>query len=196
MTPAALLVAVLVLAAALVWRGPAAESQRRLAALRAGAGAATARPPLGRRRREPDDVDVPLVLELVASALSAGASAPAALAVVADAIGGTEGAVLRAAADRLRLGADEAAAWAGAPSWTLPLRRGLSLSARTGAPPSRLLRGHAEDLRRRRRRAAQAAAQRLGVRVVLPLGLCALPGFAAWGVVPVVLGLARDVLGT
>jgi tight adherence protein B len=75
------------------------------------------------------------------------------------------------------------------------LRRCLLLSSSTGAPCAALLVDAAHALRRGRGRAAQAAAQRLGVRVVLPLGVCALPGFIAWGVVPVVLGLTSEVLG-
>lgn len=150
------------------------------------------------RRNQPRaaaGADPSLVLDLVAAALAAGAPPPTALKVVGQALGGTDGAALRGVADRLLLGAGEAAAWDGSPPWTAHLRRCLALSARTGAPAAGLLRDRAAELRRTRRRSASAAAQRLGVRVVLPLGLCALPGFAAWGVVPVVLGLAGQVLG-
>lgn len=153
----------------------------------------------------------PLLLDLVAAALAAGAPPADALAVVAGALeeprlpGGPAG--LRLVAQRLRLGATGDAAWgpARAPRGTAgtdgpgaadALRRCLELSASTGAPAAPLLRAAAADLRRRRRRSAEQAAARLGVRVVLPLGLCALPGFAAWGVVPVVVGLASTVLGS
>lgn len=138
--------------------------------------------------------DPALVLELVAAALSAGAHPASALAVTGDAVGGPEGAALRGVGERMRLGAPDDSAWQDVPESVQELRRCLSLSVRTGAPASPLLRERAGELRRRRRRAAEASAQRLGVRLVLPLGLCALPAFAAWGVVPVVLGLAADLL--
>lgn len=149
------------------------------------------------RRREPPDeglADPALVLDLVASAMSAGAPPVTALAVVGAAVGGSDGRWLRVVADRLRLGADEAAAWQGTPARHAVLRRCLALVTASGAPGAALLRDHATQVRRHRDRLSQAAAHRLGVRVVLPLGLCALPGFAAWGVVPVVLGLAATVL--
>jgi hypothetical protein len=200
-----ILAALCVLVAVLL--GGDGVSGRRLSRLRCGprplaAGGWAARPrrPRGltpRRRtragqeRAPDPA---LVLELVAAAMATGAHPSGALAVVGEAVDGAGGPRLRLVADRLRLGATGDTAWAGAGPGTDDLRSCLALSARTGAPASQLLRDRAEDVRRRRHRTAQAAAQRLGVRVVLPLGLCALPGFAAWGVVPVVLGLAADVL--
>lgn len=75
------------------------------------------------------------------------------------------------------------------------LRRALGLAVATGAPASGLLAETAADVRRRRHRQAQAAAARLGVRMVLPLGLCSLPAFVAWAVLPVVLSLAGQLLG-
>lgn len=145
------------------------------------------------RRGAAPDIEPALVLELVAAALAAGAHPAAALSVAGDAVGGTEGAALRSVANRLHLGAGEVTAWRSGPRCGDPLRRALALSSRSGAPASELLRRAAAELRRARRREREAAAQRLGVRMVLPLGLCALPAFAAWGVVPVVLGLARGV---
>ena len=35
----------------------------------------------------------------------------------------------------------------------------------------------------------QARAEELAVRLVMPLGLCLLPAFVCWGVVPVVMAL-------
>jgi pilus assembly protein TadC len=167
-----------------------------------GTGPVPAAPPPGPR---PAPLLEPLLLDLVAAALAAGAPPADALAVVAGALEtpggpGEPRAGLRLVAERLRLGATGDAAWG--PAGAAPggsagavLRRCLELSASTGAPAAPLLRAAAADLRRGRRRSAEQAAARLGVRVVLPLGLCALPGFAAWGVVPVVVGLASTVLG-
>jgi pilus assembly protein TadC len=41
---------------------------------------------------------------------------------------------------------------------------------------------------------ATAAAERAGVLIAGPLGLCFLPAFVCLGIVPVVAGLAGDVL--
>jgi pilus assembly protein TadC len=38
------------------------------------------------------------------------------------------------------------------------------------------------------------AANRLGVRLVVPLGLATLPAFVLWAVAPVALGLAQQAL--
>jgi pilus assembly protein TadC len=43
--------------------------------------------------------------------------------------------------------------------------------------------------------AAAASAERAGVLISGPLGLCFLPAFLALGIVPVVIGLASSVLG-
>lgn len=151
--------------------------------------------PRRRARADPSRIDPALVLELVAAALAAGTHPAMALAAVGEAVGGEEGGALVSVGNRMQLGAGEATVWAAAPPGCRDdLRRCLSLSARTGAPASLLLREAAAEGRRARRRAREAAAHRVGVRLVLPLGLCALPAFAAWGVVPVVLGLARAVV--
>ena len=52
----------------------------------------------------------------------------------------------------------------------------------------------ADDLRADRAVAAEAAAQRAGVLIVLPLGLCFLPAFLLAGLVPVVVAVLGDVL--
>ncbi len=41
---------------------------------------------------------------------------------------------------------------------------------------------------------AEARAQRAGVLITAPLGLCFLPAFLVLGVAPVVIGLAGEVL--
>lgn len=193
----ALVAAACVLLAVVLAGGSADAAGRRLTRLSATAPARPVRRAL-RRRVAPakDGADAALLLDLVAAAMAGGAHPAGALRVVGEAVGGEDGRALRGVADRMALGADEASAWDDAPAALAPLRHALALCAATGAPAARLLTERADDVRRRRQRDQLVAAQRLGVRVVLPLGLCALPGFAAWGVVPVVLGLARDLLGS
>lgn len=72
----------------------------------------------------------------------------------------------------------------------------LALSRRAGVPAAALLRAAAEDVRDDAAAAGLAAAERLAVRLVLPLGVCILPAFVLVGVVPVVVGvLSSTVVG-
>lgn len=181
MTP--LLVALLGLAATLLgWPDPAHRLR------------AATRPSSPAPRPVAGPSDVPLLVDLVAAALAAGAPPVAALDVAGRAVGGREGEEVVRVAARLRLGSDWDGAWSGTSFDLEPLRRCLGLALGTGAPGAGLLRDTASELRRRRHRAAQLEASRLGVRLVLPLGLCALPAFLVLGVVPVVLSLASQVL--
>jgi tight adherence protein B len=65
----------------------------------------------------------------------------------------------------------------------------LAFSRAAGAPAVVLLRGEAEELRRRERAAAATRAARLETRLLAPLGLCILPAFVLLGVAPILLAL-------
>jgi tight adherence protein B len=65
----------------------------------------------------------------------------------------------------------------------------LTLAERAGVPAAGLLRACAVDSRADAAAEGLARAERLGVRLVLPLGVCVLPAFVLVGVVPVVLGI-------
>lgn len=69
------------------------------------------------------------------------------------------------------------------------LESALGFAVRTGAPGADLLRAQAARLRRAAHRDAEKAAAALGVRLVVPLGLCSLPAFICLGVLPVLIGL-------
>jgi len=86
-------------------------------------------------------------------------------------------------------------AWAGVPGRLEALERALAEAWRSGAAPVPVLRQLASRARRERREAATEAAGRLGVRLVVPLGLCLLPSFALLGIVPLVLSLGAELLG-
>ncbi len=122
----------------------------------------------------------------------AGAPGATALQVAGSAAGGSRGAALRSVGAALLLGAEGDEAWPADPA-VQRLRRCLELSAGTGVPAVPLLRATADTARRDRHRSGEREAARLGVRLALPLGLCAVPAFVAWGVVPVVLSLADQV---
>lgn len=141
--------------------------------------------------RQAQSHHIALVMDLLAASLRAGSPVPAALRAVAEAVNGPYAAVLLRAARRMELGAPASAAWVGCPVVVGELARVLTLVESAGVPAEGLLRSAAGDLRRRTARDSEAAAARLGVRLVLPLGLCALPAFIAWSVVPVVLSLTQ-----
>lgn len=66
-------------------------------------------------------------------------------------------------------------------------------SRRTGVALAPLLQGLAVDMRRSEQRRRQVAAARLGVRLVVPLGVCILPAFVLMGILPVVITLVDDM---
>jgi pilus assembly protein TadC len=94
----------------------------------------------------------------------------------------------------LRWGVTEEQAWAEAdPRWARTALA-LRLAREAGVAPSSLLLTGADDLRSNRLAALDVAAARLGVRLVIPLGVAFLPAFVLTTIVPVVLALARQVL--
>jgi pilus assembly protein TadC len=140
--------------------------------------------------------DLPIAVDLLAAALRAGAPPARAAEVVGDALGGPLGQRLVRVGTALRLGIRPEEAWA--PLTVIPgadrVRRAAVRSADSGAAMTGALGRLAGDLRAARTAQAEAAAQRLGVLVVLPLGLCFLPAFLLTGVVPVVVAVLGDVL--
>lgn len=140
--------------------------------------------------------DLPLALDLLAGALAAGAPVSGAVEAVAAALPGPLGDELGAVATALRLGAGTSQAWARCEAQP-PLRavaRAVVRGADSGAALAPLARQLAADQRVADRATAEAAARRVGVLVVAPLGACFLPAFLLLGVVPIVLSLAGSVL--
>ncbi|HET8615802.1 MAG TPA: type II secretion system F family protein [Actinomycetales bacterium] len=183
------IVAALLLAAAVVvWPRPPAERAGRLRPL------AGSRPGPRPASRATGSLSVALVIQLVAAAMDAGLPAPQAVEAAARAAGPSVWSELEASLRLWRLGETAAAAWDRVDTRWRPLVRCLVLSDTTGVSAAAVLRAAARDLREARRRVARVDAHRLGVRLVLPLGLTTLPAFVLCAVVPVVLGLAGSVL--
>ena len=65
----------------------------------------------------------------------------------------------------------------------------LDLSTRAGVPAAELLRSEALERRRAARASAQEGAQRLSVRLMIPLGVCVLPAFMVLGVLPLLISV-------
>lgn len=71
----------------------------------------------------------------------------------------------------------------------------LDLSGRAGVPAASLLRSEAGLARRRARTDASIAGARLGVQLMLPLGVCLLPAFLALGVAPLIIAILASAFG-
>lgn len=70
----------------------------------------------------------------------------------------------------------------------------LELSRRAGVPAAALLRAEADEARRDARAAAQKAAAVLGVRLMIPLGVCVLPAFMLLGVAPLLIAVISSTV--
>ncbi|MGO1738446.1 MAG: type II secretion system F family protein [Actinomycetaceae bacterium] len=144
-------------------------------------------------------LDPAVLLDLCAASLAAGSSVPGALRAFGTALqevgDGSTARSLTSAGELLLLGGGWDEAWDGATEDALVLADCLEPAWNDGADPGPLLRMRAESVRASRARAAEEAAARLGVRLVLPLGLCFLPAFVLLGILPVVLGAGLDLLG-
>lgn len=188
-----------VLLAVALWIGPGPAQVRARAGipgrgyrLRQGQGRALGQDPLA----------VASCLDVLAVCLEAGMAVSTAAAAAAPSAPATLDRVLRRAADLLALGADPGVAWSIPPE--LPVKSAdtqidalLRLARRSASSGAALAGGVAEladQCRHDAAHAAAAAAERAGVLIAGPLGLCFLPAFVCLGVVPVVAGLAGDVL--
>lgn len=189
---------VAMLLAAALWVGPGPSLVRS----RAGTPARGGRRPRGRApSRGTDPLAVASCLDVLAVCLGAGMAVSTAAAAAAPSAPPTLGRVLRRAADLLALGADPAVAWSIPPGPRQAadpqidaLLRLARRSASSGAALAGAVGELAEESRNDAAHAATAAAERASVLIAGPLGLCFLPAFVCLGIVPVVAGLAGDVL--
>ncbi|OBK44814.1 type II secretion system F family protein [Mycobacterium kubicae] len=156
-----------------------------------------------RRRliRGTDPLAVASSLDVFAVCLQAGMAVSAAAAATAVSAPPALAAQLSRAADLLALGADPSLAWSPAPdlpagdldAQTDALLRLARRSASSGAALAEGVVELAAQSRHDAVQAAAAAAERAGVLIAGPLGLCFLPAFVCLGIVPVVAGLAGQV---
>ncbi|WSF91490.1 type II secretion system F family protein [Nocardia vinacea] len=160
--------------------------------------------PSSPRGTNSDPLAIASIFDLLAACLRAGLPMASAARAVAPSAPPALGAALRKAADLLALGADAATAWdqvardgadqPGAEEVD-SLARMARRSARSGASLASAIGELAEQRRSGVEDAAAARAERAGVLIGGPLGLCFLPAFVCLGIVPVVVGLAGRVLG-
>ncbi|MCG2623530.1 type II secretion system F family protein [Arthrobacter sp. I2-34] len=148
--------------------------------------------PPGRRTRRPGGrLDTALMLELLGAMIQSGTPLPHAVATLARVCTPPVRQELETVAAALMLGTDWQNAWllAGRDGDLQDLQEALRFGAVTGAPAAAILYVQADQVRRRRRQEAERRAAALGTKLVLPLGLCALPAFICLGVLPVLMSL-------
>jgi Flp pilus assembly protein TadB len=156
-------------------------------------------PAAARRRRARLEKALPLVVDLMATCLAAGASPGGALGQIASALESPMRDELRTYSGRLALGADPVTVWSAMATHAElgPLGRALQRSSQTGASVADALGRLAIELRAARRTTTEAEARTVEVKASLPLGLCLLPAFVLIGVVPMVAGsFSLTFLGT
>ena len=138
-------------------------------------------------------VDTALVLELLAAQLRAGLAPLAALGTLAEALNSR---ALHTVCQRLQMGSNWGNAWSGSAAGTFgELRDALAPAYTGGAPSTALLLSLADAHRLSERRAAERAAGKLSVALVVPLGLCSLPAFICLGIVPILISLLPTLTG-
>jgi len=183
----------LLLAAALLF---GADSR---AQVRAGKTAAKEwrRPP---PRAAYDPLAAASTFDVLAACLRAGMAVSTAASATAPSAPDALARLLNRASDLLALGAEPATAWT-RPNGPVgdhaeALLRLARRSASSGAALAQGVAELADQSRHDAADAASAAAERASVLIAGPLGLCYLPAFVCLGIVPVVAGLAGDVLGS
>lgn len=138
-------------------------------------------------------VDTALVLELLAAQLRAGLAPLAALGTLAEALNSR---ALHTVCQRLQMGSGWGSAWSGSAAGTFgELRDALAPAYTGGAPSTALLLSLADAHRLSECRAAERAAGKLSVALVVPLGLCSLPAFICLGIVPILISLLPTLTG-
>jgi len=137
-------------------------------------------------------------LDVLAACLTSGMAVASATAASGESAPRPLADVLNRAAGLLALGADPVTAWsAPKPSRDrrmVTLQRLAIRSAASGAALAHGVGDLADEARLDAGDEARAAAERASVLIAGPLGLCYLPAFVCLGIVPVIAGLAVDVL--
>ncbi|HMS76943.1 type II secretion system F family protein [Gordonia sp. (in: high G+C Gram-positive bacteria)] len=154
--------------------------------------------------RYDDPFTVAAALDLFAVCLRSGLPVESATRIVAAAAPESLAAPMSTAADLLALGADPDHAWTMAADesdvesssgtgYFRELAMLVRRSSRAGASLTAGVDELAVEIRRRAEDLALEKAERAGVAISGPLGLCFLPAFVCLGIVPVVVGLAGGV---
>lgn len=160
-----------------------------------GAGRVTCLAPDPTRASAPATVlDLARAVDLMPLALLTGCGSTEAIELVAQVVSGRVAADLNVAVAARRWHIEPGREWQLAgPAWS-SVGIAWRTADRAGAAPAGLLAATAARIRRTEAAQIEARIQRAGVLLVLPLGLCFLPGFLLTTVVPVVADLVTRVL--
>lgn len=134
------------------------------------------------RRARPTNLTPGLALDLMAIAVSGGASLSRAERAVAD------------ARETCGIAPDRPDGSDGSEGSDAAIAEVLALSRRAGIPAAALLRSEATEARRAARSAGERAAATLAVTLMLPLGLCILPAFMLLGVAPLLIAVVSSTV--
>lgn len=135
-------------------------------------------------------IDPAVMLDLASTGLAGGAAIPRVLIALATASGEAR---LAAVSRALLFGVEWNLAWSllqrgdSCPEWAQYLSAALEPAWKDGVSPEALLKGAGLRVRASKDQRARQAAQKLSVRLVIPLGICQLPAFILLGIVPVIL---------
>lgn len=132
-------------------------------------------------------------LDLMSLALLGGGSLAAAATGAGAVLPGELGEELVSVGRALDRGEDVRSAWDLVGERWRPARQALELAAVAGVAPGEALGRAAADLRQDAVARVEVAAARLGVALVVPLGLAFLPAFVLTTIVPLLMALVRDV---
>ncbi|MEX3610421.1 type II secretion system F family protein [Rothia sp. LK2588] len=145
---------------------------------------------------QPPVLSSALLLELTAQMLGAGLSVTGCLQNIRHLDEARFGPVCGLVVQRLHAGATWEQAWDldAVPAELQEVSRALALMNSTGAPSAHILQVLAARHRRHGLRATEKSAVTLGVKLVVPLGLCSLPAFVCLGVIPVLISLVPHTL--
>ncbi len=138
-------------------------------------------------------LDVARAVDLMPLALLSGCGATEALEQVSEVVHGRVRADLLVAVAARRWGVQAGREWdLAGPAWA-EIGASWRTADRAGAAPAGLLTAAATRMRRAEASRVETRIQRAGVLLVLPLGLCFLPGFLLTTVLPVIADLIRGV---
>ena len=142
------------------------------------------------------DAALPLTLTVAALLLRSGTPPGAALAAASRGCRSMSRGACEQVERRLTMGEPPWRAWSGLGDGAelAAVGRAAVRAADSGAALAEAWESISERLRAERRLAAEVRARKVGVQVLAPLGLCFLPSFICLGVVPMVIGLAGDIL--
>lgn len=142
------------------------------------------------------DATLPLVLTVAALLLRSGTPPGSALAAASRSCRSTSRPDCERVERRLAMGEPPWRAWSGLNDRPelAAVGRAAMRATDSGAALAEAWESTGDRLRAERRLAAEVRARKVGVRVLAPLGLCFLPSFICLGVIPMVIGLASDIL--